>query len=79
VQQRIGGVIPNFYSTYDWNAPPMEANTQDGNTLIYAITSIPRTNDSKVGRVCSRIGVRYLGKLFTLPNRWRDRAEFQRF
>jgi hypothetical protein len=22
-QQRIGGVIPNFYSTYDWNAPPM--------------------------------------------------------
>ena len=25
VQQRIGGVLPNFYSTYDWNAPPMEA------------------------------------------------------
>jgi carboxypeptidase family protein len=25
VQQRIGGVIPNFYSSYDWNAPPMEA------------------------------------------------------
>jgi len=25
VHQRIGGVIPNFYSTYDWNAPPMEA------------------------------------------------------
>jgi hypothetical protein len=25
VQQRIGGVFPNFYSTYDWNAPPMEA------------------------------------------------------
>ena len=25
VQQRIGGIIPNFYSTYDWNAPPMEA------------------------------------------------------
>ncbi len=25
VQQRIGGVIPNFYSVYDWNAPPMEA------------------------------------------------------
>ncbi len=25
VRQRIGGVIPNFYSTYDWNAPPMEA------------------------------------------------------
>ncbi|MDE3202300.1 MAG: carboxypeptidase regulatory-like domain-containing protein, partial [Acidobacteriota bacterium] len=23
VQQRIGGVIPNFYSSYDWNAPPM--------------------------------------------------------
>jgi len=22
VQQRIGGVIPNFYSSYDWNAPP---------------------------------------------------------
>lgn len=25
VQQRVGGIIPNFYSTYDWNAPPMEA------------------------------------------------------
>jgi len=25
VQQRIGGVIPNFYSTYDWTAPPMLA------------------------------------------------------
>ena len=25
VHQRVGGVIPNFYSTYDWNAPPMEA------------------------------------------------------
>jgi hypothetical protein len=25
VQQRIGKVIPNFYSSYDWNAPPMEA------------------------------------------------------
>ncbi len=25
VQQRIGGVIPNFYSTYNWNAPPMQA------------------------------------------------------
>jgi hypothetical protein len=25
VQQRIGGVVPNFYSTYDWNAPPMQA------------------------------------------------------
>ena len=25
VQQRIGRVIPNFYSTYDWNAPPMLA------------------------------------------------------
>ena len=25
MQQRIGGVIPNFYSTYDWHAPPMEA------------------------------------------------------
>lgn len=24
-QQRIGGVIPNFYSSYDWNAPPMQA------------------------------------------------------
>ena len=24
VQQRIGGVIPNFYSSYVWNAPPME-------------------------------------------------------
>ncbi len=25
VQQRVGGIIPNFYSTYDWNAPPMQA------------------------------------------------------
>jgi len=25
VQQRIGGVIPNFYSSYEWNAPPMLA------------------------------------------------------
>jgi hypothetical protein len=23
VQQRIGGVVPNFYSSYVWNAPPM--------------------------------------------------------
>jgi len=25
LRQRIGGVIPNFYSSYDWNAPPMGA------------------------------------------------------
>lgn len=25
LRQRIGGVLPNFYSTYDWNAPPMLA------------------------------------------------------
>jgi hypothetical protein len=25
VQQRVLGVIPNFYTTYDWNAPPMRA------------------------------------------------------
>ncbi len=25
VKQRVGGVIPNFYSAYDWNAPPMLA------------------------------------------------------
>ena len=25
VQQRVLGVIPNFYSSYDWNASPMEA------------------------------------------------------
>ncbi len=25
VQQRVLGVVPNFYSSYDWNAPPMEA------------------------------------------------------
>ena len=24
-EQRVAGVIPNFYSTYDWNAPPMLA------------------------------------------------------
>lgn len=23
VGQRIGGILPNFYSSYDWNAPPM--------------------------------------------------------
>lgn len=23
--QRVAGVIPNFYSSYDWNAPPMQA------------------------------------------------------
>jgi hypothetical protein len=26
VRQRIGGIIPNFYSSYDWNAPPMGRN-----------------------------------------------------
>lgn len=25
VQQRVVGIVPNFYSSYDWNAPPMEA------------------------------------------------------
>jgi hypothetical protein len=25
VQQRIDGIFPNFYSTYEWNAPPMLA------------------------------------------------------
>lgn len=25
IHQRIGGVFPNYYSTYEWNAPPMEA------------------------------------------------------
>jgi hypothetical protein len=25
LRQRIGGIIPNFYSTYDWTAPPMGA------------------------------------------------------
>ncbi|MBV8052346.1 MAG: carboxypeptidase regulatory-like domain-containing protein [Acidobacteriaceae bacterium] len=25
VRQRIGGILPNFYSSYDWNAPPMQA------------------------------------------------------
>jgi hypothetical protein len=25
VQQRVLSVIPNFYTTYDWNAPPMKA------------------------------------------------------
>lgn len=24
-QQRVAGIIPNFYSSYDWNAPPMLA------------------------------------------------------
>lgn len=24
-RQRIGGIVPNFYSSYDWNAPPMRA------------------------------------------------------
>ncbi len=25
VQQRVVGVLPNFYSSFDWNAPPMQA------------------------------------------------------
>lgn len=25
IQQRVVGIFPNFYSSYDWNAPPMEA------------------------------------------------------
>ncbi len=25
VQQRVVGIFPNFYSSYNWNAPPMEA------------------------------------------------------
>lgn len=25
VRQRVIGIIPNFYSSYDWNAPPMQA------------------------------------------------------
>ncbi len=25
VRQRLGGILPNFYSAYDWNAPPMGA------------------------------------------------------
>lgn len=25
VQQRVVGIIPNFYSSYEWDAPPMEA------------------------------------------------------
>jgi hypothetical protein len=25
VRQRLGGIVPNFYSSYDWNAPPMGA------------------------------------------------------
>lgn len=25
LQQRVAGAIPNYYSTYDWNAPPMLA------------------------------------------------------
>jgi hypothetical protein len=25
VGQRLGGIFQNFYSSYDWNAPPMEA------------------------------------------------------
>ena len=25
MRQRIGGILPNFYSSYDWNAPPMRA------------------------------------------------------
>jgi hypothetical protein len=24
VHQRIGGILPNFYTTYDWNAPPLQ-------------------------------------------------------
>ena len=26
LQQRIAGILPNFYSSYDWNAPRSEQN-----------------------------------------------------
>jgi hypothetical protein len=41
VQQRIGKVIPNFYSSYDWNAPPMLARQKfqlSARSLIDPIT-----------------------------------------
>jgi len=38
VQQRIGGIIPNFYSTYDWNAPPMLTNKNFSSA--FALSSI---------------------------------------
>jgi Carboxypeptidase regulatory-like domain len=41
VQQRIGKVIPNFYSSYDWNAPPMLAKQKfqlSARSLIDPIT-----------------------------------------
>jgi len=34
VQQRIGGVIPNFYSNYDWNAPPMLAKQKFSSAFV---------------------------------------------
>lgn len=40
VQQRIGGVIPNFYSTYDWNAPPMLAKQKFQLSLRSAIDPV---------------------------------------
>lgn len=43
VQQRIGKVIPNFYSSYDWNAPPMLAKEKfhlSARSLIDPITFI---------------------------------------
>lgn len=33
VQQRVLGVLPNFYTTYDWNAPPMLAKQKFQLTL----------------------------------------------
>jgi Carboxypeptidase regulatory-like domain len=35
VQQRVVGLIPNFYSTYDWNAPPMEAKEVSTELPVY--------------------------------------------
>lgn len=33
VQQRVLGVLPNFYTTFDWNAPPMQAKQKFKLTL----------------------------------------------
>jgi len=39
-QQRVGGVIPNFYSAYDWDAPPMLAKQKFKLSLRSVLDSV---------------------------------------
>ncbi len=41
VRQRLGGVFPNFYSSYDWNAPPMGAKQKIQLSIRSIIDPVP--------------------------------------